>query len=261
MKNQENQGKDASTGPIFYNLSVFGTTRGAAVKGARNPSARTESPSMKPRVARHDVRDEIQRRILSGESKPGERLSQQSLARELGVAQGTVRESLLELQWLGLVESVDHLGVFVDNLDASRITEAYEVREMMEGLAARSACEHASRADLVELRAMADNIYKLAQESDSETAHLDRAFHLHITELSRNSTLIRLSQTYRVLGMTVRAFREASVVYAEHCRTIEAIEHNFGEEAERQARGHVRGAREMIEALVAEGKFVPQWIG
>jgi len=79
---------------------------------------------MKTRVARHHVREEIQRRILSGESKPGERLSQQSLAKELGVAQGAVRESLLELQWLGLVESVDHLGVFVGDLDASRISEA-----------------------------------------------------------------------------------------------------------------------------------------
>ena len=65
---------------------------------------------MPDRVARHHVREEIQRRILSGETQPGERLSQQSLARELGVAQGTVRESLFELQWLGLVESIDRLS-------------------------------------------------------------------------------------------------------------------------------------------------------
>jgi DNA-binding GntR family transcriptional regulator len=219
-----------------------------------------EDTTLKPRVARHHVRDEIQRRILSGESKPGERLSQQSLARELGVAQGTVRESLLELQWLGLVESVDHLGVFVDNLDSSRITEAYQVREVMEGLAARLACGNAGRTDITEMRSMADKIYKLAQDEQSETASLDRAFHLHITELTRNTTLIRLSQTYRVLGMTVRAFREASVVHAEHLRIIEAIEHNFADEAERQARNHVRGARNMIENQVAEGSFVPQWV-
>src|ERR1700753_2122328 len=113
----------------------------------------------KTRVARHDIRDEIQRRILSGESKPGERLSQQSLARELGVAQGTVRESLLELQWLGLAESADHLGVCVDNPESARTAEAYEVREVMEGLAARLACGNAGRADVAELRAMADHIY------------------------------------------------------------------------------------------------------
>lgn len=217
---------------------------------------------VKTRVARHDVRDEIQRRILSGESKPGERLSQQSLARELGVAQGTVRESLLELQWLGLVESIDHLGVFVDNLDASRICEAYLVREVMEGLAARLACGHAGRADIAELRGMADKIYKLSQEKDNnETASLDRNFHLHITELSHNSTLIRLSQTYRVLGMTVRAFRDPAIIHAEHLRIVEAIEHNFAEEAERQARNHVVGAREMIESQVSQGKFVPKWVG
>jgi len=216
---------------------------------------------VKTRVARHQVRDEIQRRILTGESKPGERLSQQSLARELGVAQGTVRESLLELQWLGLVETVDHLGVFVDNLDASRICEAYLVREVMEGLAARLACGHAGRADVIELREMADNIYRLAKVKDNETAALDRSFHLHITELSRNGTLIRLSQTYRVLGMTVRAFREPSIIHAEHLRIVEAIEHNFAEEAERQARNHVIGAREMIESQVRQGKFVPKWVG
>jgi DNA-binding GntR family transcriptional regulator len=216
---------------------------------------------VKARVARHEIREEIQRRILTGESKPGERLSQQSLARELGVAQGTVRESLLELQWLGLVESIDHLGVFVDNLDASRICEAYLVREVMEGLAARLACSHAGRADIVELRNMADNIYRLSQEKDSETASLDRSFHLHITELSQNSTLIRLSQTYRVLGMTVRAFREPSIIHAEHLRIVEAIEHNFAEEAERQARSHVVGAREMIESQVRQGKFIPKWVG
>lgn len=216
---------------------------------------------MKVRVARHEVRDEIQRRILSGESKPGERLSQQGLARELGVAQGTVRESLLELQWLGLVESVDHLGVFVDNLDVSRICEAYLVREVMEGLAARLACGNAGRADITELRNMADSIYKLAQERDNETATLDRNFHLQIAELSRNNTLIRLSQTYRILGMTVRAFRESTVIHAEHLRIIEAIEHNFADEAEKQARNHVIGAREMIESQVLQGTFVPKWVG
>jgi len=221
------------------------------------PKAKT----MKARVARHEVREEIQRRILSGRSKPGERLSQQSLARELGVAQGTVRESLLELQWLGLVETVDHLGVFVDKIDAERICQSYLVREVLEGLAARLACTHASRADISELRRMADEIYRLAQDKKNETASLDRDFHLHITELSRNATLIRLSQTYRILGMTVRAFRKPEIIHGEHLRIVEAIEHNFEDEAERLARQHVVGARLMIEKLAADDKFVPEWVG
>ncbi len=217
---------------------------------------------MKARVARHHVREEIQRRILSGESKPGERLSQQSLAKELGVAQGAVRESLLELQWLGLVESVDHLGVFVSNLDASLICEAYRVREVLEGLAARLACNHAGRADIAELRVMANNIFKLAHENkEEEMGSLDRNLHFHIIELSRNGILLRLAETYRVVGMTVRASREPQIIHEEHLKIIEAIEHNSADEAERIARQHVAGARQRIEDQAKQGKFVPKWVG
>jgi len=242
---------------ITYNLSV----RSEASPISRERNVTLEEKPMKARVARHEVREEIQRRILSGKSKPGERLSQQSLARELGVAQGTVRESLLELQWLGLVEAVDHLGVFVDKIDAARISQSYHVREVLEGLGARLACEHASRADITELRKMADEIYRLAQNKKNETGSLDRAFHIHILELSHNTTLTRLSQTCRVLGMTVRAFRKPDIIHAEHLRIVEAIQHNFGDEAERQARQHVIGARLMIEKLAAENRFVPEWVG
>jgi len=60
--------------------------------------------------------------------------------------------------------------------------------------------------------------------------------------------------------MTVRAFRDPSIIYAEHLRIIEAIEHNFTEEAERQARNHVIGARQMIESQVRQGTFVSKLV-
>lgn len=216
---------------------------------------------MSGRLARHHVREEIKRRILSGESKAGERLSQQSLARELGVAQGTVRESLAELQWLGLVESIDNLGVFVGNLDASHICQAYQVREMLEGLGARLSCGHAGRTDIVALRSMADDIYKLAKkDKEAEMGKLDRDFHFHIIELSRNKVLVRLAETYRVLGMTVRASREPQIIHKEHLHIVEAIEHNLADEAERLARQHVAAAAHTIEAQARQGKFVPKWV-
>lgn len=217
---------------------------------------------MANRVGRHQVREEIQRRILSGESKAGERLSQQSLAKELGVAQGTVRESLIELQWLGLVDSVDHLGVFVGNLDISRICEAYQVREVLEGLAARLCCSQAGRADIMKLRQMADDVYKLARKDQArEMGSLDRAFHFHIIELSRNGILLRLAETYRVLGMMVRASREPRVIHEEHLRIVEAIEHNFAGEAENLARHHVAEARRSLQQQASAGKFTPLWVG
>jgi DNA-binding GntR family transcriptional regulator len=220
-----------------------------------------EGNSMAAPVARHHVREEIQRRILSGQYKAGERLSQQSLGRELGVAQGTVREALVELQWLGLVESIDHMGVFVGDLDASHICQAFEVREFLEGLAARLCCPQAGRADIAELRGMADDIYELAKKKkDEEMGKQDRNFHFHITELSRNKILIRLARTYRVLGMTFRACREPKVIHEEHLRIVDAIEKNLADEAERLARLHVAEAGHMIEVQAKQGKFIPKWV-
>ncbi|MGD0738103.1 MAG: GntR family transcriptional regulator [Terracidiphilus sp.] len=210
---------------------------------------------------RRHVRDEIQRRILSGESLPGERLPQQSLARKLGVGQGTVRESLLELEWLGLVDSVDGLGAFVGNLDASRLVEAYEVREYLEGLAARRACGHVSQSDITALEAMADRIWGLSKEGNvEEMGVVDRAFHLQIVHLSRNSVLVRLAEGYRTLGMAVRASRDPRVVYDEHVRIIGAISRNMPDDAERFARQHVLEARLIIEQEAAQNVFIPKWV-
>jgi DNA-binding GntR family transcriptional regulator len=212
-------------------------------------------------VGRHHVREEIQRRILSGETQPGERLTQQSLAKELGVAQGTVRESLLELQWMGLVESIDRLGVFVGKLDAARLCQAYQVREFLEGLAARLACEHASRADVASLRRMVEHIWDLSNEhKEEEMGAADRAFHLQIMTLSSNKILLQLAEGYRVLGMAVRASRDPRTVYEEHLRIVDAIDHNFPDEAERLMRLHVAEARKMIEQQAARHEFKPKWV-
>jgi DNA-binding GntR family transcriptional regulator len=217
--------------------------------------------AVEPRIAKHHVKEEIQRRILSGERKAGDRLSQQSLAKELGVAQGTVRESLLELHWLGLVDSIDRLGVFVEKLDGPRICEAYQVREVLEGLASRLACDHVGRADIAQLRQMADNVLKLAKRKDvQQMGATDHEFHLRIISLSRNKILVRLAETYRILGMAVWAARDPKIVHAEHLRIVDAIESNQAEKAEQLARQHVRDARGAIEKQVKEGTFAPNWV-
>src|SRR3954470_10291747 len=113
------------------------------------------------RVSRHHVRENLQRMILSGEREPGSKLRQQELAERFQVAQGVVREALLELQASGLVETVDRRGMFVTKLDKSRILEAFEVREVHEALAVRLCCERANRGQLRELMDLAEEIYAL----------------------------------------------------------------------------------------------------
>src|SRR3954468_17881570 len=124
----------------------------------------TNNTAVASQTARHRVREDVRRLILTGELRPGTRLTQQQLAKRFGVAQSVVRESLLELQFSGLVRSVDNLGVFVSDLDTNLLLQAYQVREMIEGLAARLACERANRIDIRELMELVDAIYKTGVE-------------------------------------------------------------------------------------------------
>ena len=212
-------------------------------------------------TARGRVREDVRKLILSGELKPGTRLTQQHLAKRFGVAQSVVRESLLELQASGLVRSVDNLGIFVSDLDAHALIHAYHVREMLEGLAARLCCERASRADIRDLHEMAERIDQLGQAGKlAERGTLDRAFHHRTILISGNPILTNLTDSYQMLNMVVQLTRDHERVLREHRAIVEAIERGEPDAAEQAARVHVAGLRKFIQQLISEGKFEPRWV-
>lgn len=213
------------------------------------------------RIVRHQVREGLQQMILSGQRQPGTKLRQQELAEHFGVAQGVVREALLELQAYGLVEIIDNRGVFVSRLDKSKLLEAFEVREMHEGLAARLCCQRATREEIHKLREMVEEIYRLdRQKRYEEMGVLDREFHMSLIDLSGNSMLVRLAHNYRILGKFVRANRNAQEVREEHQAILKAIENGQADQAEKLIREHVAAARRAVEDSLKDSKFQPQWI-
>ncbi len=213
------------------------------------------------RSTRDRIRQELQHRILRGELPPGQRLTQIDLASEFGVAQTVVREALLELRFCGLVRIVDNVGVFVRELSAATLLEAYQIREMFEGLAARLACETASRRDLAELRDLADRIHQCGQAGDlDEMGRLDREFHQRTIAISGNQLMGRLTEGYRLLGMIVRAERDFDVVREEHLGIADAIAEGDADEAERRARRHVEAARGALRRMVDQDRFEPSWV-
>jgi len=229
---------------------------------AQQQESTTAATSTAPQTtARGRVREDVRKLILSGELKPGTRLTQQHLAKRFGVAQSVVRESLLELQSSGLVRSVDNLGIFVSDLDTHSLIYAYHVREVLEGLAARMCCERASRADIRDLYDMAERIDALGQAGRlAERGTLDRAFHHRTILISGNPLLANLTDSYQMLNMVVQLTRDHEEVLREHRAIVAAIEKGDGDEAEKAARTHVAGLRMFIQKQIAEGKFEPRWV-
>lgn len=96
--------------------------------------------------------------ILDGQFRPGERLVERVLCERLGVSRTVVREALRHLETEGLVDVVPQQGPAVARLDGEQAAQIYEIRAMLEALAARAAAERATRADVARLRAANEEI-------------------------------------------------------------------------------------------------------
>ena len=91
-------------------------------------------------IQKDSVRDQVRRtlteRILAGHYKPGDRLVELQIARELGTSQGSVREALRELEASRLVESEPRRGTRVRVVSLKELQDAYFARGILEQAAA-----------------------------------------------------------------------------------------------------------------------------
>src|ERR1700754_4129355 len=105
---------------------------------------------------------ELEFDIVSGKLPMGAKLGEETLAARFGVSRGPLREALRRLEGGGLVVRLPHLGVRVGQLSKSDLAEVYEIREVLEGLAARLAAERMSYEERHALKVLLQNHLDLA---------------------------------------------------------------------------------------------------
>lgn len=206
------------------------------------------------------MRSSIRDMILSGEIKSGSKLVQQDIAANFGVAQGVVREALLELEPLGLTQSIDNRGIFVREISPKMLLESLEIREVHEGLAVRLCCEHVTRSQIRELMKLVDECSSFSLIGDlDEIGRIDRKLHQRLMQLSGNNMLIRLAEHHQLLGKVVSFERDPEEVRREHISILEAIGQGNADKAEQLMRQHIRTAKNILEKKLEEGTFTPKW--
>jgi DNA-binding GntR family transcriptional regulator len=199
--------------------------------------------------------------ILTGAHRPGARLVQGRLAKQLNVSRGVVREALMELQAGGLIETNDNRGAVVAPIDRDRLEEAFDLREMMEGLAARRCCQRMTLPQLRELRGMVERMDRhLAARQWREGGGVDRAFHLRLIEIAGSRLLQQMASGCLVVSKFVTTECDDPTEPARaHGRLLDAIAAGDAEAAERLAREQVRSNRANVEAALASGQPL-HWI-
>ena len=147
-------------------------------------------------IQKDSVRDQVRRtlteRILAGHYKPGDRLVELQIARELGTSQGSVREALRELEASRLVESEPRRGTRVRVLSLKELQDAYFARGILEQATAATAAK-AFKGNFEKLRQEVQGVLDAAEAGDlgAQAAHV-YAFHRMIMEAARNTVPLRL---------------------------------------------------------------------
>jgi DNA-binding GntR family transcriptional regulator len=110
---------------------------------------------------REQVAERIRDAIVSGRFAPGARLIERELCELLGVSRTSVREALRELESEGLVTSVPNRGPIVSVVSAKVARDIYQVRTVLEGLAARLFARNASDAQIDALERAVDRLEEI----------------------------------------------------------------------------------------------------
>ena len=185
--------------------------------------------------------------IISGELKPGVQLRQRDLAERFGVSVTPVREALRWLESEGLVRYDAHKGSTVVEAEAGATREKYQIRAVLEGLAAFLAAPRISDEDIRELESYNE---RLAGENlrPGEVNDLNRTLHFRVYEMAGSPLLLALM---RLLwqsfpqGPQVARPRDESV--AEHKELIEALRDRDAVRAQAITQQHILGAIRYLE--------------
>lgn len=203
------------------------------------------------------LRDEIENSILSNEFKPGERLDETVLATRFGVSRTPVREALMQLDAIGLIELRPRRGAVVIDPGPHRVYEMFEVMAELEGLAGSLAARRLDASSREVITATHEKCRQSTAAGDSDAYYYDNEeFHKAIYAAGRSAfleeqclQLHRRLRPYRRLQLRVR--NRLSTSFAEHCAVVDAIFAGNGDEARNLLRRHVGVQGERFSDLVA----------
>ncbi len=203
------------------------------------------------RLLSQHVAQALREAIGRGALPPGARVVEQHLAEQLDVSRAPVRDALRALVGEGLITLTPHRGAIVTPISRQLISDVFDVRAALEGLAARHAAPRISDADLDTLRQLTADMQAAAAATDRYTlTNLDVAFHRTICAACERPVLLASLEVINGRRMLLINASEYAVplttVPPRHTPILEALEHHDPVAAEAAARAHVEFGKTVL---------------
>jgi DNA-binding GntR family transcriptional regulator len=197
-------------------------------------------------VARHTVQDSVVARlrsmILSHRLKPGDKLVQSELAKQLGVSRTPIREALYQLTAEGFITLSPHKGATVTDFSLQEIEEIYSVRIPLESYAAYLAVQHITDEVLDRLEDRVRQMEIAYQQGDRlRLLEVNRDFYSILYQASGRRRLyemvmsyLDLAGMYRRMAFTLESLYETTV--SDHKQLLGALRRRDAEATEHLTR-------------------------
>lgn len=197
---------------------------------------------------RNQVYEYVYNAIKNKEIKSGQILSERELANELGISRTPIREAFQQLIKDGIVENEQYRGVKVVSMTIDKVTQLYQVREVLEGLSARLLAEKQDQQVIEELGELLRKAEASIVNGNIELlSDINAQFHNKIVKTTKNcylNTALKRLQTHISLMMTTSLSSDGRPLQniQEHWMIVNALEKGDERLAEEAMRHHIRNA-------------------
>ena len=185
--------------------------------------------------------------IISRKLLPGDKIPQEKLARDLGISRTPLVGALKYLEKEKLVEAIPRRGFYVRLFTKEEMISIFELREVLEGLAARRAARYISEAQINKLQNFFQHFIGLTDITDiSAYAQEDRRFHNFITAIGAKEFLKTILENYNIISYSYQLVtfeglvRTPNETIHEHQAMIDAISNKDEDSAEDIMRQHLK---------------------
>lgn len=209
------------------------------------------------RPLRELVFEALREAIIHGRLQPGERLMEIQLADELGVSRTPVREAIRKLELEGFVVMIPRKGAYVADITLKEISDVFEIRGALEGLAAELAAERATEEEIECMERLLVELAAVIERKDlQKIVEIDTRFHETLYASSRNE---RLSQLISLLREQIQRFRTKTMTHParmkvaleEHRALVEALSARDPALSRRLSQEHIQSAESSLMSLLA----------
>lgn len=215
-------------------------------------------PLEKHLTLREKILENIRDAIISGTLKAGSRVSEPDLAERYGISRTPIREAFRQLESEGYLTVIPRRGAVVSEFNLKEVEDFYAIKSILEGYAARKACENLTEKELERLQTINNRLAGLAEVNDIKNfCKTHDEFHAMFINASDNEKLKELifglvSRFQRLRYMSLSLPGRMKISVQEHEKIIDAFRQKDAEAAEKLVRKNAEyGGRVLIDGAVS----------